>query len=95
MEILKYGVLYIFCRLEEKVLPYIHIHEKENLLQAEKIHLRVLAPAKYYEKYNLSWLEKNINDGLADFLAQRKFEMDFEFVTLTLVSSRSPATWKV
>lgn len=96
MEILKYGVLYIFCRQDERVSPYIHIHEKENLLQAEKIHLRVLAPVKYYEKYDLSWLETSINSGLANFLAQRNFafEMDFKFETLSLIPSRFPVTWK-
>jgi hypothetical protein len=101
MEILKYGVLYIFCRQDERVSPFIHIHEKENLLQAKKIHLKVLAPAKYYEKYDRSWLETletSINNGLAKFLAQPKFafelEMDFKFETLSLILSRSPVTRK-
>lgn len=101
MEILKYGVLYIFCRQDGRVSPFIHTHEKENLLQAKKIHLRVLAPAKYYEKYDRSWLEileTSINNGLAKFLAQPKFafelEMDFKFETLSLILSRSPVTRK-
>lgn len=95
MEILKYGVLYIFCRQDERVSKY--VDRKRKLLQAEKIHLRVLAPVKYYEKYDLSWLEKCIKNGLADFLAQRKFafEMDFKFETLPLIPSRSPVTWRV
>jgi hypothetical protein len=97
MEILKYGVLYIFCRQDERVSRYIHIHEKENLLQAESIHLRVLAPARYYEKYDLAWLETSINSGLDNFLTQRRFafKMDFKFEILWLIPSRSPVTWKV
>jgi hypothetical protein len=101
MEVLKYGVLYIFCRQDGRVSPHIHIHEKENLLQAKKIHLRVLAPAKYYEKYDLSGLETletSIKNGLAKFLAQPKFafelEMDFRFETLSLILSRSRVTRK-
>lgn len=98
MEILKYGVLYIFCRQEKRVSPFIYIHEKKNLLQADKIHLRVLAPAKYYEKYNLLWLEEKLNDGLKTFLTDRKceFEMDFKFesLSLSLILSRSPAAWR-
>ncbi len=70
---------------------------QRDLLQAEKIRLRVLAPAKYYEKYDLSCLENGIKNGLANFLAQRKFafEMDFKFETLPLIPSRSPVTWSV
>jgi hypothetical protein len=36
MEILKYGVVYIFCREDERASRYIHLHEKENLLHADK-----------------------------------------------------------
>ena len=63
------------------------------MLGAPGIHLKVLAPASYYEEYDLSWLEKSINSGLANFLAQPKrgFKMDFRFESL----SRSPVTWRV
>lgn len=74
MEILKYGVLYIFCRQDDRVKCVDQkgepiIDREGKLMQAKKIHLRVLAPAKYYEKYDLSWLEKSIKSGLAIFLA--------------------------
>lgn len=95
MEILKYGVLYVFCRQDERVLPYIYIHEKENLLKAKKVHLRVLAPAKYYEKYDLSWLEEKLKDGLKTYLTDRQFEMDFKFESLSLIPSRSPVKWRM
>lgn len=94
MEILKYGVLYVFCRQDDRVKC---VDRNEKLMQARKIHLKVLAPAKYYEKYDLSWLEKDIKNGLGKFLVQRNFafEMDFMFETLLLIPSRSPVTWKV
>jgi hypothetical protein len=91
MEILQYGVLYIFSREHASTLGY----KKIGMLGATGIHLKVLAPATYYEGYDLSWLEERINSGLAKFLAQgergSEFEMDFKFESL----SRSPVAWKV
>jgi len=97
MEILQYGVLYMFSRENAKALGY-EGTDKE-LLGATGIHLKVLAPATYYEGYDdLSQLEESIRKGLAKFLAQRKFafelEMDFKFETLWLIPSRSPVTRK-
>ena len=94
MEILQYGVLYIFSR--ENARPLGYKEADKELLRAAGIHLRVLAPAKYYERYELSWLEKRINSGLASFLAQpdRGFKMDFKFETLSLIPSRSLVEWK-
>lgn len=105
MEILKYGVLYIFCRQDDRVSKCVNrkgepiIDREGELMQAKEIHLRVLAPAKYYEKYDLLWLETletSIKNGFANFRAQREFvfEMDFKFETLSLILSRSPVTRK-
>lgn len=86
MEILQYGVLYIFSRENANKLGY--KKAEKDLLRATGIHLKVLAPAAYYEKYDLLWLEKSINAGLDNFLTQPKrgFRMDFKFESL----SRSP-----
>lgn len=95
MEILKCGILYIFCRQDKRASEY--VDRKGELLQAEKIQLRVLAPAKYYVEYDLSWLEQSIDSGLANFLTQRKFafEMDFKFSSWSLVPiCSSPVTWR-
>ena len=85
MEILQYGVLYIFSREKAQELGYDGI----ELLNAKGIHLRVLAPADYYAPYNLSWLEKSIDSGLASFLSKFNFKMDFKFETLSLTLTRS------
>jgi hypothetical protein len=85
MEILQYGVLYIFSREKAQELGYDGI----ELLNAKGIHLRVLAPADYYAPYNLSWLEKSIDRRLTSFLAKFNFEMDFKFETLSLTLTRS------
>lgn len=93
MEVLKYGVLYIFTREYEEVSKC--VKKGKDLLKATKIHLKVLAPASYYAPYNLScnlsWLEDCINRGLVSFRSQRKFsfEMDFKFETLSLTLTRS------
>ena len=85
MEILQYGVLYIFSREKAQELGY----EGIELLKAKGINLRVLAPADYYAPYNLLWLEKSIDSGLASFLSKFNFKMDFKFETLALTLTRS------
>ncbi len=95
MEILQYGVHYIFSRENAKDLGY--AETDKELLGATGIHLKVLAPATYYAGYDdLSWLEESIRKELASFLDQPKlaFEMDFKFETLWLIPLRSPVTWK-
>jgi hypothetical protein len=89
MEILQYGVLYIFSREKTQELGYDGI----DLLKAKGIHLRVLAPADYYETYNLSWLENCIDRGLTRFLRKFNFKMDFKFETLSLTPTRSSPLW--
>lgn len=90
MEILQYGVLYIFSRANAPKLGY----TKAGMLDAKGIRLRVLAPANYYAPYDLRWVEKSINGGLSSFLGDRfGFEMDFKFESLSLTISRSPVVW--
>lgn len=90
-EILQYGVLYIFSRENAPKLEY----EQTGMLEAAEIHLKVLAPVNYYRGYDLSWLEKIINSGLANFLVQGEhgFKMDFKFESLSLIPTCSPVTW--
>ena len=91
MEILQYGVLYIFSREKAQELGY----DRIELLKAKGVHLRVLAPADYYAPdslsapYNLSWLKNSIDRGLASFLTKFNFKMDFKFETLSLTLTRS------
>jgi hypothetical protein len=93
MEIVKYGVVYVFCR-HSALIPQSILKHRE-LLEAEWVHLKVLAPATYYEKYDLAWLETSLNKGLAEFSVQHRlpFGLDFAFETLTLVA-RSPGKWR-
>jgi len=95
MEILQYGVLYIFSRENARALGY--QETDKELLRATGIHLKVLAPATYFKEYDLSWLETRINSGLSDFLdhPNRGFKMDFKFESLSLVPKCCPVQWGV
>jgi hypothetical protein len=78
MEILQYGVLYIFARRDNRIKD---AALEKRLLKAKIIHLKVLAPEKYYKSYALAWIEGEIRKGLKHFLAERKIKlrMDFSF----------------
>jgi hypothetical protein len=84
MEILQYGVLYIFSR--ENAIALRYDVTKNEMLRAIGIHLKVQAQAIYYKgcDLSLSQLEKSINTRLSKFLAQGKrgFEIDFRFEPL-------------
>ena len=78
MEILQYGVLYIFSRLKREIRD---AAAEKRLLDAPAIHLRVLAPFSYYRRGELAWHERAISVGLREFLTERRcgFQMDFRF----------------
>ena len=84
MEILIYGLLYIFTRQHIGELGY--DNGEKALLKAQTIHLRTLAPKKFYEGVDLTWLDNSINAGLAKFLSEQSempLQMDFGFITIT------------
>lgn len=104
MEILQYGILYLFSRKRSEDLGYTEKHEynKESIkmLNAPGIHLKVMAPTTYYDGYNLKWLKEAINTGFDRFMAGRGYKMDFEFESFdlscspALIPARSPVKWK-
>ena len=78
IEVLLYGMLYVFSRRRLKELEY--DVTKQPLLQASAIHLVVLAPCKYYEGYQFEWLEKEITTELTQFIREPEgYKMDFQF----------------
>ena len=87
MEILDYGVLYAFSRLHARSLGY--GPGSSQILDAHRLGLQVLAPARFYEyrgrgrrePYELSWLESMMRDAAGE-LASRiggGTAMDFRF----------------
>jgi hypothetical protein len=84
MEILKYGILYIYSRKNRKDFG----PKSEGLLGAKIIHLVVLAPDHYYKDYEresgLAMLERKIDTALGTYLIKHRSEfqelrMDFRF----------------
>ena len=82
MEILGYGVIYLVSRCHIAEMGYDEKHKGWSILRAYDIHLKVLAPQKFYANYELGWLESLINDGLEQFLGMHSeipLRMDFRF----------------
>lgn len=78
IEVLLYGMLYIFSRRHLEEWEY-DVTE-QPLLQAKTIHLIVLAPFKYYAGYQFEWLEREITNGLRRFIQKPEgYTMDFKF----------------
>lgn len=85
IEILLYGILYVFRRKNKD--SQVTIDESESTkeqraqLNAAFIHLKVLAPSEYYKGYDLAWLEGKIEEGLRQIakIQNLPFRMDFEF----------------
>lgn len=82
MEILLYGLLYLFSRSHAKELGYDLTNKP--ILRAAGIHLQVLAPVEYYDekRIQLDWFEDEINEGLKCLIKEQQFHplsMDFEF----------------
>ena len=91
MEILQYGLLFLFSRAHQKEFGY--DKNSKELLRASQVHLRVLAPYEYYtpyrspQLYQLQWLEAFLNEGLHGFLKDHihpALHMDFQFEAFPL-----------
>ena len=77
IEVLIYGALYIFSRSNVSMLDY--NPNMQDILKATSLHLRVLAPVRFYDHFGLEWLAEGINAGLRDYLRENDFTMDFQF----------------
>lgn len=55
---------------------------RTDLLNARRIDARVLAPAEYYERYELGALERLLNEELNAYGARHGVELSFAFETL-------------
>ena len=78
-EVLRYGLLYLVSR-SSKLEDY--SPKRLPLFAADGIHLRVLAPRKFYEGSKLGWLEQSLSQGVNIFARKFEIEMDFAFLKL-------------
>lgn len=77
-EILRYGVAFLYAWVNRPELGY---GEKE-LLSATRVSLRVLAPMKFYEEYELGWLRSELSEGIGAVALEQsrgRLSMDFAF----------------
>jgi hypothetical protein len=84
-EILLHGLVYLFTRIHSNELGYAQRGFK--LLDADIIHLRVLAPHAYYGASDLSAVEQRVNEELRHYLSKNpslKLTMDFKFEAFPL-----------
>ena len=94
IEIVTYGLLYLFSRNYFGPLGYREINSE--ILEANSIHLKALAPKNFYGKFDLRWLEEIINDKLSmplnsDQPPQIKMDFRFEILPISVISKK--ASW--
>mgnify|MGYP005859287897 CR=1 FL=1 len=82
MEILQYGLIYVFSRQNIDQLRY--CPEKQPCLTATHLGLRVLGPTQFYAPYNVCWLQEALSTGLLRFSKEVKPAMDFAFEVFPL-----------
>lgn len=80
IEILLYGLLFVWSRENQAELDY--DVTVQPLLAAESVQLSVLAPAAYYEGFELTELERALSRGLEAFGSEDAIEMGFRFRSL-------------
>ena len=75
MQIIKYGLLYIFTRNK-------NLSQDKELMKAHKIHLQVLAPYDFYNGHDLGWIQDPISKELENLIQKqgiKNLQMDFNF----------------
>jgi hypothetical protein len=75
-EILKYGLLYVFSRRYAEQLGYSDV--SKEILGARMVHLKVVAPLAYYQRFQMRWLHEETNRALGR-LPLDGYRMDFKF----------------
>ena len=75
-EVIEYGLLYVHARQNE-------LRNDSQLMKARSIRLVVLAPAGWYQGYDFSWLEAEVNRWLQAPEFSDVVNMDFQFQEFT------------
>ena len=81
LEVLKYGLIYLYVLCHPGVLKVPGWPDKsdmpknargEELLEATDVTLCVLAPKRFYSRFDFGWLDEQLNNDFARFLSERK-----------------------
>lgn len=78
-EILVYGLAYLFARDNQKTFAY----QEKLLIGVNEVSLHVLAPHAYYIGYDLTWLERGLDEAVRKFAAKKTdgaLSMGFAFL---------------
>ena len=84
IELLVYGLLYIFSRTHMRELEEMRKELKKNSNEGmlsnatKRVNLYVIAPEKFYDATDLSWLESELDEGLGEFLKADHSELDLQ-----------------
>lgn len=77
-EVLRYGLVYLFSRVKMEFG-----YADRRMMRVNRIDLQVLAPAVFFDKHDLKWLERAL-DHAVDDLSRRntsdRLSMGFEFL---------------
>jgi hypothetical protein len=76
IEVLIYGLLYVFSRVNIEKLKYDQVGKRVLGDDTKQVNLLVVAPQKFYlderkpgqQKYDIAWFQRGLNRGLAAFL---------------------------
>lgn len=75
VELVSYGCLWLLARCYPPT-------RRPQMLNADVVHLRVLAPAQYYDRFDLSTLERSLNAGLQMLGSTHAADMTFAYDVL-------------
>ena len=80
IEIMRYGLLFVWSRNNQAQLG--SAQTIQPVLAANTVTLSVLAPASYYDKFDLTALASALNDGVVEFGERQNLDLSFEFCEL-------------
>ncbi len=78
-EVLRYGLVYLFSRVKAIEFGYVDL----PMMRVGRVDLQVLAPAVFFDKHDLGWLEQGLDHALDEFPHQRtsdQLSIGFEFL---------------
>jgi len=84
MELLQYFLIFVFAQRTFHSLAH-----QPTLLNAQQVHLRVLAPQPFYDGYDLRWLERELQQGVVEVTKDDGIVVDFAFLAFP-VDFKSP-----
>ena len=80
-EVLRYGLVYLFSRANSVQFEY----SDRQLMGVSRVELQVVAPRVFYDRHDLSWLEKGLDCAVGNLSDQEtlgQLAMGFEFLAM-------------